>query len=128
VERGLFRYDQVARSRHLARGEEERMLFTTTDEAPGREIVETLGLVSANAVRARNIGRDILAGLKNITGGEIGAYRELLVQSRNEALERLEEEATALGADAVVGLRMATAEIVQGAAEILVYGTAVRLR
>jgi uncharacterized protein YbjQ (UPF0145 family) len=110
------------------RGEEEGMLFTTTDEAPGREIVETLGLVSANAVRARHIGRDILAGLKNITGGEIGAYRELLVQSRNEALQRLEEEATALGADAVVGLRMATAEIVQGAAEILVYGTAVRLR
>jgi len=104
------------------------MLMTTTDAAPGREIVETLGLVSANAVRARNIGRDILAGLKNITGGEIGAYRELLLESRNEALQRLEEEARALGADAVVGLRMATAEVMQGAAEILVYGTAVRLR
>jgi len=104
------------------------MLMTTTDTAPGREISETLGLVSANAVRARNIGRDILAGLKNITGGEIGAYRELLLESRNEALERLEEEARAMGADAVVGLRMATAEVMQGAAEILVYGTAVCLR
>jgi uncharacterized protein YbjQ (UPF0145 family) len=104
------------------------MLMTTTDTAPGREIAETLGLVSANAVRARNIGRDILAGLKNITGGEIGAYRELLLESRNEAMGRLEAEARAMGADAVVGLRMATAEIMQGAAEILVYGTAVRLK
>ncbi len=104
------------------------MLMTTSDSVPGREIAETLGLVTANSVRARNIGRDILAGLKNITGGQIGAYRELLVESREEAIERLTSEAEALGADAIVALRLSTAAVMQGAAEILVYGTAVKLR
>lgn len=103
------------------------MIMTTSDEIPGREITETLGLVTANAVRARHVGRDILAGLKNIVGGEIGAYRQLLVESRSQALSRLDEEAAAQGADAVVALRMATASIAAGAAEILVYGTAVKL-
>ncbi len=104
------------------------MLMSTSDTIPGREIAETLGLVTANAVRARNIGRDILAGLKNITGGEIGAYRQLLIESREEAIERLTAEAEALGADALVAVRMATASVMSGAAEILVYGTAVKLR
>ena len=104
------------------------MLMSTSDTIPGREIAETLGLVSANAVRARNIGRDILAGLKNITGGEIGAYRQLLIESREQALERLTAEAEALGADALVAVRIATASVMSGAAEILVYGTAVKLR
>ena len=104
------------------------MLMTTSDEVPGREIAETLGLATANSVRARNIGRDILASLKNITGGEIGAYRQLLVESREQALAQLTQEAESLGADAVVALRLSTAEIMQGAAEILAYGTAVRLR
>ena len=103
------------------------MIITTSDAVPGREISETLGLVTANAVRARHIGRDVLAGLKNIVGGEIGAYRQLLVESRQEALSRLDEEATSRGADAVVALRIATASVAAGAAEILVYGTAVRL-
>lgn len=104
------------------------MLMTTSDSVPGREIAETLGLVTANSVRARNIGRDILATLKNITGGQIGAYRQLLVESRQEALDRLTGEAEALGADAIVTLRLSTAAVMQGAAEILVYGTAVKLR
>ncbi len=104
------------------------MLMTTSDSVPGREIAETLGLVTANSVRARNIGRDILAGLKNITGGQIGAYRQLLVESREEAIERLTSEAEARGADAIVALRLSTAAVMQGAAEILVYGTAVKLR
>ncbi len=104
------------------------MLMTTSDSVPGREIAETLGLVTANSVRARNIGRDILAGLKNITGGEIGAYRQLLIESREQALAQIEAEAEALGADAIVALRLSTAEVMQGAAEILVYGTAVKLR
>ncbi len=104
------------------------MLMTTSDTIPGREIAETLGLVTANSVRARNIGRDILASLKNITGGQIGAYRQLLVESREEALARLDTEAGALGADAIVALRLSTAAVMQGAAEILVYGTAVKLR
>jgi len=104
------------------------MLMTTSDSVPGREIAETLGLVTANSVRARNIGRDILATLKNITGGQIGAYRQLLVESRQEALDRLTSEAEAMGADAIVTLRLSTAAVMQGAAEILVYGTAVKLR
>lgn len=104
------------------------MLMTTSDSVPGREIAETLGLVTANSVRARNIGRDILATLKNITGGQIGAYRQLLVESRQEALDRLTSEAEALGADAIVTLRLSTAAVMQGAAEILVYGAAVKLR
>ncbi len=104
------------------------MLMTTSDSVPGREVAETLGLVTANSVRARNIGRDILAGLKNITGGEIGAYRQLLIESREQALAQIEAEAEAVGADAIVALRLSTAEVMQGAAEILVYGTAVKLR
>jgi uncharacterized protein YbjQ (UPF0145 family) len=104
------------------------MLMTTSESVPGHEIAETLGLVTANSVRARNIGRDILASLKNITGGEIGAYRQLLVESREQALEQLEEQARGLGADAIVALRLSTAEVMQGAAEILAYGTAVKLR
>ena len=104
------------------------MLMTTSDSVPGREIAETLGLVTANSVRARNIGRDILATVKNITGGQIGAYRQLLVESRREALDRLTSEAEAMGADAIVTLRLSTAAVMQGAAEILVYGTAVKLR
>ncbi len=103
------------------------MIVTTSDQVPGREIGETLGLVTANAVRARHVGRDILAGLKNMVGGEIGAYRQLMTESRLEALQRLEDEATSRGADAIVALRMTTASVAQGAAEILVYGTAVKL-
>ncbi len=103
------------------------MLMTSSDNVPGREIGETIGLVTANAVRARHIGRDILAGFKNIVGGEIGAYTQLLRESRAQALEELTAEAEAQGADAIVGLRMATSTVASGAAEILVYGTAVRL-
>ncbi len=104
------------------------MLMTTSDAMPGREIAETLGLVSANAVRTRHVGRDILAGLKNLVGGEIGAYRDLLSESRGQALERLGAEAAALGADAVVAVRLSTSSVAQGASEILAYGTAVKLR
>jgi len=104
------------------------MLKTTADTFPDREIETTIGLVSSNAVRARHVGRDILAGLKNLVGGEIGAYQHLLMESREEAIERLESEAAGLGADAIVGMRMATSSIAQGASEVLVYGTAVKLR
>ena len=104
------------------------MTMTTSDTVPGREIAETVGLVTANTVRARNVGRDILAGLKNLVGGEIGAYQHLLSESREQALGRLEEQASAQGADAIVALRMTTSSVAQGASEILVYGTAVKLR
>ena len=104
------------------------MLITTSDDVPGREIAETLGLVTANTVRARHVGRDILAGLKSIIGGEIGAYRQLLTESRAQALSELEAEAEAQGADAIIALRMTTSSVAQGTSEILVYGTAVKLR
>ncbi|MBT5774181.1 MAG: heavy metal-binding domain-containing protein [Dehalococcoidia bacterium] len=104
------------------------MLKVTSDTIPGREIEETLGVVVANAVRARHVGRDILAGLKNIVGGEIGAYQHLLKESREEAITRVEADAAAMGADAIVAMRMATSSITQGASEVLVYGTAVKLR
>jgi uncharacterized protein YbjQ (UPF0145 family) len=104
------------------------MLKTTADTFSDREIETTIGVVTTNAVRARHVGRDILAGLKNLVGGEIGAYQQLLLESRAEAIERLESEAAGLGADAIVGLRMTTSSIAQGASEVLVYGTAVKLR
>ncbi|MGI9658171.1 MAG: YbjQ family protein [Gaiellaceae bacterium] len=103
------------------------MLITTTDSVPGREIVEALGLVTANTVRARHLGRDVMAGLKNLVGGEIQSYRQLLSDARAEALSGLEKEAAKLGADAVVEVRLATATIAAGAAEIVAYGTAVKL-
>ena len=104
------------------------MIITTSDNVPGREIAETLGLVTENSVRARNVGRDVLAGLKNLTGGEIGAYRQLLNESRQEVIERLTAQAESMGADTIVALRLSTAAVMQGAAEILAYGTAVKLR
>lgn len=103
------------------------MLITTTERIPDREPVELLGVVKGNTVRARNIGRDITQSIRNITGGELKSYSGLMGDARDEALERLEEEAAELDADAVVNVRFETAEIAQGAAEVLAYGTAVRL-
>jgi uncharacterized protein YbjQ (UPF0145 family) len=103
------------------------MITSTTDTLPGREIVEVLGLVRGNTVRARHVGKDIGAFFKNLVGGEIEEYTKLLAESREQSLDRMDAEATALGADAIVGLRFATSLIAQGAAEFLCYGTAVRL-
>ena len=102
------------------------MIVVNTMQISGREITETLGLVQGNSVRARAIGRDIVAGLRSILGGEIREYAELLAQARREALERMVTHAEGLGADAVVGVRYNTANVMQGVAEMLAYGTAVR--
>ncbi|MGY4707424.1 YbjQ family protein [Candidatus Bipolaricaulota sp. J31] len=104
------------------------MIVTTTQGVPGHEIVEILGLVRGNTVRARHLGRDILAGLRNVVGGEIVEYTEMLSKAREEALQRMIAQAERLGADAVVGVRFATSQTMAGAAEILAYGTAVKLR
>jgi uncharacterized protein YbjQ (UPF0145 family) len=104
------------------------MMFTTTDEIPGWEISETLGLVRGSAVRARSLPRDLMAVLRGWVGGEIPEYTKVLAQTREQALDRLSEHAESLGADAVVGLRFVTAEMLGSAAELLVYGTAVRAR
>lgn len=103
------------------------MQLSTTDTIQGETIEETLGLVKGNTVRARNIGRDITQSIRNITGGELKSYSGLMTQSRDEAVDRLVEAAEELGADAIVSVRFETSEITQGAAEILAYGTAVRL-
>jgi len=104
------------------------MIFTNTEIVPGREVIEILGIARGSTVRARNIGRDIFAGLKNIVGGEIEEYTQLQAQSREQALQRLEEDARKMGADAVINIRLATSMVTQGAAEILAYGTAVKLK
>ncbi len=103
------------------------MLIATTEYVKGREITETLGLVRGNTIRARHVGTDIIAGLRNIVGGEVLEYTKLMGEAREQALDRMVEEAERLGADAVVSVRFATSVVAQGAAEILAYGTAVRL-
>jgi uncharacterized protein YbjQ (UPF0145 family) len=107
--------------------EEEQMLVTTQDEFADHEIVATLGLVKGNTIRARHVGKDIVAGLRNLVGGEITEYTKMLAESREQAIDRMIAEAEALGADGVVCLRFTTSAVMQGAAELLVYGTAVKL-
>lgn len=104
------------------------MITTTIETVPGKEISESVGLVRGSTVRARNIGRDIFAGFKNLVGGEISEYTKLQAQSREEALQRMIDDASRLGADAVVNIRFSTSNIVQGVSEILAYGTAVKLK
>ena len=103
------------------------MILVTTDEIPGRAIARTLGLVRGSSVRARPLTRDIMAVFRNMVGGEIPEYTKMLAESREQALDRMITEAKGLGADAVVGIRFVTSQIMSGAAELLVYGTAVAL-
>jgi uncharacterized protein YbjQ (UPF0145 family) len=103
------------------------MQVVTTETVPGHDIVETLGIARGNTVEARNVGRDITQSIRNITGGELKAYSELLTGARDEALDRMVEDAQQLGADAVVNVRMESSEIANGGAEVIAYGTAVRL-
>jgi uncharacterized protein YbjQ (UPF0145 family) len=101
------------------------MLLSTTHTIPGKTIVKHLGLVRGNTIRARHIGRDIMAGLKNVVGGEISDYTKMMAESREQAIDRMIEEAQNLGANAIVGISFATSMVMQMAAEILVFGTAV---
>ena len=104
------------------------MIITTTETIPNKEISEILGISRGSTVRARNIGRDIFAGLKNIVGGEISEYTRLQAVSREQAMQRMIEDANRMGADAIINVRLTTAMIMQGTAEILAYGTAVKLK
>lgn len=101
------------------------MILLTIDNVPGREI-EALGLVKGTVVQSKNFGKDFMAGMKTIVGGEIRGYTEMLIEARQIATKRMVDEAEALGADAVVGLRYGSASVMQGAAEVIAYGTAVR--
>ena len=104
------------------------MILTTLDYVPGREISEHYGLVNGSTVRSKHFGKDFFAGFKNIVGGELKAYTELMEETRNEATERLIAMAKAKGADAVIALRFGTSDVAAGAAEVFAYGTAVKLR
>ena len=101
------------------------MLLSTTDTIPGKKVVKHIGLVRGNTIRARHIGRDILAILRNIVGGEISDYTKLMGESREQSIDRMVEESKKLGANAIVAIRFSTSEVMNSAAEILVYGTAV---
>lgn len=104
------------------------MIVVTTDFIPGYEIIEVIGVVFGNTVRAKHIGKDILAGLKNIVGGEIDEYTEMLRDARMEAVNRMINEAKKVNADAIVNVRFATSQTAAGAAELLAYGTAVKIK
>ncbi|NPV12542.1 MAG: YbjQ family protein [Ignavibacteria bacterium] len=101
------------------------MIITTTEFIPGKKVVKILGIVRGNTVRARHIGKDILAAFKNLVGGEISEYTKLLAEAREQALDRMIKNAQELGANAIIGVRFGTSYVMQNAAEIIAYGTAV---
>ena len=101
------------------------MILTTSDAVPGYRVVRTVGLVRGNTVRARHVGQDIVAGLKNIIGGEISQYAKLVAETREQSIDRMMEDANRQGANAIVAVRFSTTVLMQGSAELLAYGTAV---
>jgi uncharacterized protein YbjQ (UPF0145 family) len=103
------------------------MILSNTEEIPGRTIREFYGVVTGSTVRAKHVGRDIMASLKNLVGGELKGYTELLGEARQEAIDRMSEQAQSIGANAVVNVRFSTSSVAQGAAELFAYGTAVRV-
>lgn len=106
---------------------EKKMIITNIESIPGKRITEHYGIVSGSTVRAKHAGRDILAGLKNLVGGELKGYTELLSEAREESLERMTTQAKSMGANAVINVRFSTSSVTQGASELYVYGTAVRV-
>jgi uncharacterized protein YbjQ (UPF0145 family) len=103
------------------------MIITTQDELVDYNITETLGLVKGNTIRARHVGKDILAGLRSIVGGEINEYTKMMAESREQAIDRMVQDAEKMGANAIVAMRFTTSAVIQGAAELLAYGTAVKI-
>jgi len=104
------------------------MLLTTQDRFEDREIAQTFGLVRGNTIRARHLGKDLLAAFRNIVGGEVIEYTKMMAEAREQALDRMIATAEALGADGIVGIRFTSATVMSGAAEIVVYGTAIKLK
>jgi uncharacterized protein YbjQ (UPF0145 family) len=104
------------------------MIIATTDQVPNKQVTEILGVARGSTVRARNVGRDFLAGLKNIVGGEIEEYTKLQAHAREQALERMLADGQRMGADAIINVRLTTSMVMQGCSEILAYGTAVKLQ
>ena len=106
----------------------KEILISTTDFIPGREVVQVIDIARGSTVRARNIGRDIFAGLRNIVGGEVTEYTRLMADAREQAIQRMLADAERIGADAVINVRLTTAMVMQGTSEILAYGTGVKLK
>ena len=106
---------------------ESKLIVTNTETVPGKNIVEFYGLVTGSTVRAKHVGKDILASLKNLVGGELKSYTDLLSEARQEAIHRMFQEAESVGANAVINVRFSTSSVAQGAAELFAYGTAVRV-
>ena len=103
------------------------MIVTTTETVPGKKVTKVLGIAKGSTIRSKHVGKDIMAGLKGIVGGELKGYTEMLNEAREEALERMKMDADCMGADAVINVRLMTSTVVAGAAEVLAYGTAVKL-
>jgi uncharacterized protein YbjQ (UPF0145 family) len=122
------RNEMIRAAANLRGRPRDGLMLVTTDDLPGHRIEKVLGLVRGNTIRARHVGADIFAAFKTLVGGEIDGYTKMMAESREQSLDRLRAEATALGANAVVGLRITTSTVMQGAAEILAYGTAVVVR
>jgi uncharacterized protein YbjQ (UPF0145 family) len=118
----------VTRSSRQALTKNSAIIITTLEGVPGKEIIEHYGLVQGSTIRAKHVGKDIMAGLKNLVGGELKGYTELLQEARKEAVERMIEQANFFGANAVVNVRFATSSVAQGAAELFAYGTAVKVQ
>jgi uncharacterized protein YbjQ (UPF0145 family) len=114
-------------SRFTRHVEADAMIISNTQTVPGKTITEFYGVVTGSTVRAKHIGRDIMAGLRNIVGGELPEYTELLTDARAEAIRRMSHQASDMGANAIVNVRFATSSVAQGAAELFAYGTAVRV-
>jgi len=101
------------------------MIITTSEQIPGRNVIKTIGWVKGNTIRARHMGKDIMAGLRSVVGGEITEYTKMMAESREQSIQRMVEEAESQGANAIIALRFTTSMVMQNASEILAYGTAV---
>ncbi|WP_052055572.1 YbjQ family protein [Myxosarcina sp. GI1] len=118
----------ATRTSRLATSKNSQIVITTLEGVPGKEIIEHFGLVQGSTIRAKHVGKDIMAGLKNLVGGELKGYTDLLQEARQEATERMLQQAAFVGANAVVNVRFATSSVAQGAAELFAYGTAVKVQ
>lgn len=104
------------------------MILSTTNDVPGKQVKQSLGIVTGNTIRAKHLGKDIVAGLRNLVGGELKEYTEMLTEARAEAIRRMEKSGKQKGADAIIGVRLTTAAVASASAEIVAYGTAVKLK
>ncbi len=123
-----FSPDTSIRHHYLATSSGGKMIVTNIESVPGKTVTEHYGLVSGSSIRAKHVGRDLMASLKNIVGGELKGYTQLLQESRKQAMDRMIEEARLMGANAIINVRFSTSSVAQGAAELYAYGTAVRVK